>query len=539
MERLVGLGDFFEPNNEGKLFDKMEAEIEITRKAHLDVADLKKNLNGMTDEVEESKIAEAEELKVLEAATEACEETFRRRDALNLRISKLFVSYERIADTLLPSDLEEVGRMRRPSLPVRAAVFAFGIMLGELDYVKEYPHNDVLDMPSAHQWWPKLAYLLTKSDQTIRKIRAFSLAKLMSDIQAPFLRRARSLYAVLKEAILEEEGIADVRKLGSAAAGTDSGTLEDAPARKKSRKEKPFLHTQHGGAGGSIKKSTVLPDFLAEERRQSRKERKMKKAEAEAEAKAASAKKVAGRPDQPPPMAMMKKNKNKNRENDHAEGDENSSEDEGDEDEDDDDDEGGADSTQPTSIKSWNNKGSRRVLEHMRNSGKLDLPKNLGIKDPWYLESQKKAAQAAVDAAKKADEEAAAAAAAAAALAESDAAEEGDGEGGEAFTPASSAKMQGNMPSESGKRRAFIADVEWDSEADEAGGGEWGPDGEWRPVVKKRKNWWKRPEEVEEKAAKEAQELEEAQPTATAIAATAAAAPYRGEGRPKPARLPA
>ena len=32
--RLIGEGDFFDPNNEDKLFIKMEAEVEITRKAH-------------------------------------------------------------------------------------------------------------------------------------------------------------------------------------------------------------------------------------------------------------------------------------------------------------------------------------------------------------------------------------------------------------------------------------------------------------------------------------------------------------------------
>ena len=167
-------------------------------------------------------------------------ERFPTQDSLNLRISKLFVSYERIADTLLPSDLEEVGRMRRPNLPVRAAVFAFGIMLGELDYVNEYPHNDVLDMHSAHKWWPKLAYLLSKSSQTIRKIRSFSLAKLMSDIQAPFLKRARSLYKVLRSAVLEEEGLADIStplnslNVEKTSPASQKSEIEDAPAIKGS-----------------------------------------------------------------------------------------------------------------------------------------------------------------------------------------------------------------------------------------------------------------------------------------------------------------
>ena len=50
-----------------------------------------------------------------------------------MRVSKLFVSYEKIADTLLKSDLEEIARMRKPDLPTRTAVFAYGVMLGLVD----------------------------------------------------------------------------------------------------------------------------------------------------------------------------------------------------------------------------------------------------------------------------------------------------------------------------------------------------------------------------------------------------------------------
>ena len=223
----------------------------------------------------------------------------------------------------------------------------------------------------------------------------------MSDIQAPFLKRARSLYAVLRAAILEEEGLADTLSASDSAANEGAtrnarafpsaqrGALEDAPSSKTRKADAgASLRTQHGGASGKIKKSTVLPDFMAEERRQSRKERKVRKLKAEADALAASVK-VDGRPNTLPPAALLSKRKGVSDGNGVDEDDE-------DDDEDDDDDEGGADSTQPLSIKSWGAK--RRVLEHMRESGKLALPDKLGIKEPWYIESQKKAAQAAEEA---------------------------------------------------------------------------------------------------------------------------------------------
>ena len=57
----------------------MENEIEITRKAHVDVQELKKSLKGMTDEVEISKIAEEKAQEKLDEATAGCENAFQRK----------------------------------------------------------------------------------------------------------------------------------------------------------------------------------------------------------------------------------------------------------------------------------------------------------------------------------------------------------------------------------------------------------------------------------------------------------------------------
>ena len=126
----------------------------------------------------------------------------------------------------------------------------------------------------------------------------------------------------------------------------------------------------------------------------------MRKLQAETDALAASVK-VEGRPDGLPPSAMLAKQNSEHNDDDN---------DEEEDDDNDDDDDGGGDSTQPLSIRTWGTKPS--VLEHMRDSGKLQLPAELGIKEPWYIESQKRAAEAAAAAARKADEEATAAVAA-------------------------------------------------------------------------------------------------------------------------------
>ena len=60
-------------------------------------------------------------------------------------------------------------------------------------------------MADAQKWWPKLALTLRDSTAAIRKIRSFSLARLLSDQARPLLERARGLYRDLTSAILTGE----------------------------------------------------------------------------------------------------------------------------------------------------------------------------------------------------------------------------------------------------------------------------------------------------------------------------------------------
>ena len=155
----------------------------------------------------------------------------------SLGISHLFVSYERIAATLVKSDLEEISRMRTPDLPTRAAVFAYAIMMDLLDKAA-FPTN-AFDVASAKKWWPLAAKTLrpAESESTLRKIRSFSLARLLNDLQRPALERARSLYRDLTAAILEGVGARGAG--GGARADSDRGAEAESSADKGDGRVRP------------------------------------------------------------------------------------------------------------------------------------------------------------------------------------------------------------------------------------------------------------------------------------------------------------
>lgn len=138
IRQIIGHGDFFHPNNEKIMYDRMEAEIAITRQAHVDVVELKKSMRDLTTDVERRRSALELAQNEFDESKNFMEDKFRQQDALTLALSKLFTKYEHIADTLLRSDLEELGRLRRPDVAVRGAVFCYGVMMGYLA-LEAYP----------------------------------------------------------------------------------------------------------------------------------------------------------------------------------------------------------------------------------------------------------------------------------------------------------------------------------------------------------------------------------------------------------------
>ena len=199
VQELIGDGDFFDPNNEKILYEKMEIEVAITRQAHVDADELKKNMRNLTVDVESTRTALQASLVEHDSAKQALDGIFKTQDNLTLALSKLFVSYERIADMLLRSDLEELGRLRKPDVAVRGAVFCYGILMGYISK-DEYPDND-FSFEKAKVWWPLCAATLRDSAEAMKRIRAFSLDKLMAALARPLLERARTMYRDLSLAV--------------------------------------------------------------------------------------------------------------------------------------------------------------------------------------------------------------------------------------------------------------------------------------------------------------------------------------------------
>eukprot|EP00605_Chrysophyceae_sp_TOSAG23-4_P001653 GSChrysophyteH1.ASY1.ANO1.1814.1 assembled CDS len=290
----------------------------------------------------------------------------------------------------------------------------------------------MFDMKSAKKWWPKLVLQLKDSNNCIRKLRAFSIARLLNDLNKPALDRARSLYRDLTKAILDDAGPSTRTGVSARIDKRASDSTFSTPSRPEPAGIPPNFQPngeqaltvlskaeQDKALARQIRKSDMTPDFIKSGKRS-----------------------MGGH------ASWSRPNTAGQDEITH-----------------------GGDSTQPAVVVPW----GRRNVPDDTDDNKADLAS----------EGTRRSAlnKSLVTGARK-------------------------------HTEQSRRPERPKTPDDHYDPNAPLKDTDWDSDADEAGGGEWGSDGEWKPVRKKKERWWLRGPEREQwlaevAAAEKAREDEE------------------------------
>merc|ERR1711871_1087984 len=104
--------------------------------------------------------------------------------------------FEACTSSIQSADLEEVFRMRRPTLGTRIAVVIYGILYGILD-----PNGDNIEVETFEQtkvWWPTVLQALGGSKTSINRFRGFSLQRIQGNHGRSLLNRVLELIDRLK-----------------------------------------------------------------------------------------------------------------------------------------------------------------------------------------------------------------------------------------------------------------------------------------------------------------------------------------------------
>ena len=168
------------------------------------------------------------------AAQKATQDAIRRQLENDKSMSTRFNEFESIAGVMVPRDVSEIALIRSPDELVRSCALAFGLLIGPtLDISSSYN----ISKKSTKKWWPKVAEVFLESAMTVKRIRLFSWAILLSPHSGALCERLNELNEVIQRLIgdaINEQSIRDQQR----EARRRVRAAEIALARQKRREEK-------------------------------------------------------------------------------------------------------------------------------------------------------------------------------------------------------------------------------------------------------------------------------------------------------------
>lgn len=194
---LIADGDFFDANTPQIMYKQMEENIIYLRASNGKIEKLKKDMRAYNAEIMELD----KEASIEKGHYENCEKdidgVYDHLNKLRVKMNKFFVIYEHHVASLDSADVAEVARMRSPVEAVRLSVLACAILLEVIPLDRECG----LSMSETRKWWPDVFPVLQDSNGTVKKLKAFSIAKLQTPLMVNLLARARQLFAQMMEVL--------------------------------------------------------------------------------------------------------------------------------------------------------------------------------------------------------------------------------------------------------------------------------------------------------------------------------------------------
>ena len=205
VKSLIKDGGFFDPNIESKFYVEMKRIGVESDKANVKLGITEQKMRDLEGKVEEASKQSKLVVIEVEGANKELDEAFLAEDEINRGISNIFREYETTAGRLIKAELEHVTRVTKPEIVLRIAVLSYAIMFEVLDTDAFRDVTTACSPTNYKTWWPNIAADFKNSNLTLRKIKSFSMDRLMSDRAKPLISFGRKLFKYLTEAVEKEK----------------------------------------------------------------------------------------------------------------------------------------------------------------------------------------------------------------------------------------------------------------------------------------------------------------------------------------------
>ena len=239
INRLIKDGEFFDANGEAKCYAEMSRYGDLYDDNNTELDRIRNTIEAKSGAVDAAQKAMEESAQTVEEAQQQLDQAFGDESIVNKRISKEFSTFEKVSSRLVVVDIEELLSIRKPLYVLRLAVFAYGVVFHMLDSDDWSPFTPC-NAQSSRQWWPVMMQSIKQSSsrQSLKRLQAFTIARLESEAAQPIIERAKQLFEDLVEGLgKERERQKQRRENGSETypSGNDDSSAKSADIRWRKR----------------------------------------------------------------------------------------------------------------------------------------------------------------------------------------------------------------------------------------------------------------------------------------------------------------
>jgi hypothetical protein len=174
---MVEDGDFFGPQNQAKLKEKMSIKLNLVFELDKECKEKSIALKEQKECIKQIAGRTKTATNRLAAAKQEIQDAINKQLDNDKSMSSRFGAFEEIASKILPRDLSEIALIRSPVELVRHCSLAFGLLIGATLHASE---GYTTTKKSMKKWYPQVRDMLLDSATTIKRINLFSWAVLLS-----------------------------------------------------------------------------------------------------------------------------------------------------------------------------------------------------------------------------------------------------------------------------------------------------------------------------------------------------------------------
>ena len=202
---IIKDGEFFNYNNEYIFYNEMKKYIDLEYDIINNIKNIKNKINNLGNQTDIALLDLQKSNEIYYNKQKLLNKAFLIENEINKRISIEYTNFEKISLKLNSVNITEISNLKQPNLLLRLAAFSYCIIFNIIN-LNDY--NNIINtctIEITKKWYLYFLKEIIKPYEVVRKIQAFTLARIDMNRDENLIIRCKQLYEDMVDVLLSEK----------------------------------------------------------------------------------------------------------------------------------------------------------------------------------------------------------------------------------------------------------------------------------------------------------------------------------------------